>query len=417
MNQAKTIYVYFDHRSAGAPPILLGTLTVQQVRGREIFSFEFCPDWLKKHPGQPLDPDLQLYTGKQYTSKPNFGLFIDSAPDRWGRRLMQRKEALRARLEGVKPNVLTESDYLLGVHDETRMGALRFKTSPGGEFLNNDAAMAAPPWARLRELEEASRHLAADGPDSEREKWLAMLLAPGSSLGGARPKACVTAPDGSLWIAKFPGRGDAADVPGWEYATMRMARDAGLNVPDCSLERFSRQGSTFLVRRFDRDGADRIHFASAMTLLGRTDGTDAGQGESYLELAEFIMRCGAKPDTDLRELWRRIVFSIAVSNTDDHLRNHGFLLTQRGWELSPAYDINPNPEGQGLSLNISDTDNSLDFELAMDVAPLFRVGESDALVIRKKVSSVVARWRKYASGAGIGHTEQDVMATAFRAAQ
>ena len=155
-----------------------------------------------------------------------------------------------------------ESDYLLGVHDEARMGALRFKTSPDGVFLNNDAAMAAPPWTRLRELEEASRHLDDEGPDSEREKWLAMLLAPGSSLGGARPKACVTAPDGSLWIAKFPGRGDAADVSAWEYVTMRMARDAGLNVPDCSLEHFSKQGSTFLVRRFDRDGADRIHFAA-----------------------------------------------------------------------------------------------------------------------------------------------------------
>ena len=380
MNTGKIIYAYFDHRSVRQAPVLLGTLTAQQVRGKEVFSFEFSKDWLREHPGQALDPDLQLYAGPQFTLKPNFGLFMDSAPDRWGRKLMQRREAYRARREGESPRILMESDYLLGVHDEARMGALRFKTSPDGHFLNDDQAMAAPPWARLRELEEASRHVDDDSTDSEREKWLAMLIAPG----------------------------DTSNTSAWEYAVMLMARDAGLNVPETKLEHFSKYGSTFLTKRFDRNGSERIHFASAMTLLGKTDGADAQQGESYLELAEFIMRYGARPDADLRELWRRIVFSIAVSNTDDHLRNHGFLLAESGWELSPAYDINPNPQGHGLSLNITDTDNSLDFELALEIASFFRIGNSEAKKISNKVSSTVAKWRRYATGAGIGHAEQEV---------
>ena len=195
---------------------------------------------------------------------------------------------------------------------------------------------------------------------------------------------------------------------------MRMAHDAGLNVPEIKLEHFSKYGSTFLTKRFDRNGSERIHFASAMTLLGKKDGADAQQGESYLELAEFIMRYGARPDADLRELWRRIVFSIAVSNTDDHLRNHGFLLAESGWELSPAYDINPNPQGHGLSLNITDTDNSLDFELAMDVAPFFRIGNSEAKKILNKIGSTVGKWRRYATDARIGHAEQEEMEPAFR---
>jgi len=414
MNTGKSIFVYFDHRSARRAPVLLGMLTAQQVRGKEVFSFEFSKEWLKQNPGQALDPDLQLYAGPQFTLKPNFGVFMDSAPDRWGRKLMQRREAYRARREGESPRILMESDYLLGVHDEARMGALRFKTSPDGSFLNDDQAMAAPPWARLRELEEASRHVDDDSTDSEREKWLAMLIAPGSSLGGARPKACISAQDGSQWIAKFPSHKDTSNTSAWEYAVMLMARDAGLNVPEIKLEHFSKYGSTFLTKRFDRNGSERIHFASAMTLLGKMDGADAQQGESYLELAEFIMRYGARPDVDLRELWRRIVFSIAVSNTDDHLRNHGFLLAESGWELSPAYDINPNPQGHGLSLNITDTDNSLDFELAMDVAPFFRIGDSEAKKILDKVSSTVAKWRRYATGAGIGHAEQEEMEPAFR---
>ena len=414
MSAAKNIYVYFADQTEARTPALLGILSAHISRGKEIFSFDFDKEWLRNNPAQRLDPDLQLYAGAQFATKPNFGLFMDSAPDRWGRMLMQRREAVKARKAGVKAKILSESDYLLGVYDETRMGALRFKTEAEGKFLNDDSAMAAPPWARLRELEQASRRLATDDDDKESGKWIAMLLAPGSSLGGARPKASVTDLGGNLWIAKFPAHNDTSNAAAWDYATMRMASDAGLNVPQAKLEKFSRLGSTFLVRRFDRNGTRRIHFASAMTLLGKSDGADAQSGSSYLDLAGFIIQYGAEPGEDLRELWTRIVFSIAVSNTDDHLRNHGFLLTDSGWALSPAYDINPNPQGFGLSLNITDTDNSLDFSLAREIAPMFRIKTKETDDIINRVLAVVSGWRTYASHAGISLSEQEQMQTAFR---
>lgn len=414
MSASQTIHVYWDHLRESQAPVLMGTLSVQISRGRELLAFEFDPEWLRAKPGQSLDPDLQLYAGPQFSTKPNFGIFMDSAPDRWGRNLMTRKEAIRARIAGEKPKPLLESDYLLGVYDETRMGALRFKSEPSGHFLNDDSAMAAPPWTRLRELEEACRHLEDDRDFSEHEKWLSMLIAPGSSLGGARPKASVVDPRGNLWIAKFPSRNDAANASAWEYAVLLMARDAGLCMPEAKLEKFSRYGSTFLARRFDRNGGQRIHFASAMTLLGKTDGADAQTGSSYLDLAEFMIKHGAAPRQDLAELWARMVFSIAVSNTDDHLRNHGFLLTDSGWSLSPAYDINPNPQGRGLSLNITESDNTLDLTLAEEVAPLFRLDPAAAGAIIQKIRSTVSHWRTYAARAGIGRAEQELMAPAFR---
>ncbi|MGE4564984.1 MAG: type II toxin-antitoxin system HipA family toxin [Victivallaceae bacterium] len=417
MSPAQTIHVYWDHRRRGAVPALMGILSVQLSRGKELFAFSFEKEWLKNNPVRNLDPDLQLYAGPQYASKPNFGLFMDSAPDRWGRTLMQRRAAMQARQAGQASKPLTETDYLLGVYDQTRMGALRFKTSPDGAFLHHDSALAAPPWARLRELEEACRHLEEDRDYPAHEKWLVMLLAPGSSLGGARPKASVTDPAGNLWIAKFPSRQDQANTAAWEFVAMQMAREAGIQIPECRLEQFSRFGSTFLARRFDREGDDRIHFASAMTLLGKNEGANAQDGSTYLELAEFITRYGARPQQDLTELWRRIVFSIAISNTDDHLRNHGFLLTASGWTLSPAYDLNPNPQRSGLALNITESDNALDFALAEEVAPLFRLSSGQAGEIIQRVRGAVSHWRQVASRAGIGRSEQEGMQNAFRVAE
>ncbi len=410
MASGKEILVYWNHLSSVAE--LFGTLSVQNIRNKEVFAFAFDENWLKKHPDyRSLDPDLQLYGGAQYTGKANFGLFMDSSPDRWGRKLMMRREAIRARKSNEKPRPLQESDYLLGVYDETRMGALRFKLSATGAFLNDDSAMAAPPWARLRELEEASRKLENDALSNEHEKWLAVLMAPGSSLGGARPKASITSPTGDLWIAKFPSRNDHGNTSAWEYATMQMAKDAGLDTPDVKLESFSRNGSTFLCRRFDRKKGKRIHFASAMTLLGKSDGD---KETSYLELAEYIVAFGAKPQEDLRELWKRIVFSIAVSNTDDHLRNHGFLLSAQGWRLSPVYDLNPNPEGSGLSLNITEDDNSLDFELALEIAPYFRLNANEASTILRSIQQVVSNWRGYARRNGIANADMELMSPAFK---
>jgi serine/threonine-protein kinase HipA len=414
MSDSRDIFVSFA--GAGDSVCPLGVLKVQETRGKEFFSFAFDEDFLlSRREFPPLDPELNFYSGAQYPSNGLFGLFLDTCPDRWGRRLMQRRAAELVR-QGLRESArLRESDYLLGVCDETRMGALRFRLSPDGPFLNDDAAMAVPPLARLRELEEASRHLEEEDDPVRDDQWLSLLLAPGSSLGGARPKANVRDPDGSLWIAKFPSHNDQSNVSAWEYATMRMARDCGLQTPPCALKSFSRRGATFLVKRFDRKDGERIHFASAMTLLGRADGADAASGASYLELAQFMLQNSASPVEDLHELWRRIAFSIAVSNTDDHLRNHGFLLTQKGWRLSPVYDVNPNAQGSGLSLNISEDDNALDFALVMEVAPFFRLTRDQATEILHRIRQVGASFRTYADQAGIPRGDQEEMSGAFRA--
>jgi len=401
-----------------AQSTLMGTLRSTQVRGKEVFLFEYANNWLQSGNVQSLDPDLQLYSGQQYLGegKSNFGIFLDSSPDRWGRVLMDRREALLARTEERKPRTLFETDYLLGVFDGHRMGALRFKEDESGEFLNNNSEMASPPWTSIRELEEASLRLEEDDvDDTEKIKWLNMLMAPGSSLGGARPKASVQDAKGQLWIAKFPSRNDNKDIGAWEKVVHELALRAGLNVADAMVGTYYSRQHTFITKRFDRnEKGDRTHFASAMTLLGYTDGTNFQSGVSYLDLAGFIIQNGAQADKDLEELWRRIVFYICVSNTDDHLRNHGFLLTSTGWILSPAYDINPVETGNGLSLNISETDNALELELAREVAPYFRISTKRMKEIVDTVKRSVGRWNVLAEKLGISKRERGVMAKAFR---
>lgn len=346
MNKEKTIYVFADFLPYHNE--LIGTIYLSQIRGKEFCSFEYDHNWLQNQ-NMVLDPDLQLYSGRQFITdeKIIFGVFADSCPDRWGRRLMNRREELRARERQEKPKKLLESDYLLGVYDESRMGALRFKTDLDGDFLSNDEEFATPPWTSLRELEQASLAFEADSNPLD-TKWLKQLLAPGSSLGGARPKASVLAPDGSLWIAKFPSKHDDFNSGAWEMVVHDLAMLCKLNVPEAKAENFSKLGTTFLVKRFDRIDDQRIHFSSAMTMLGKTDGASAADGSSYLEIASFLKANGGTPKKDLIELWKRIVFSMAVSNTDDHFRNHGFLLTNSGWELSPLYDVNPDIYGEYL---------------------------------------------------------------------
>ena len=410
----RTIEVYADWIGLDSAT-RLGTLSVQAPRGKEVFSFEYDATWLRRDDNRILDPDLRFYKGPQYagSGKPNFGLFLDSSPDRWGRVLMRRREVILARKEGRAPRRLGEADYLLGVYDKNRMGALRFKV-PGSEaYQSSDAAMATPPWSTLRDLEYASFLVEHEEDDEKLDPWLAMLIAPGSSLGGARPKASVVDEKGELWIAKFPGKDDERNWGAWEMLVAELARAAGIEMSECRLDSFSKRGSTFLTKRFDRIGEGRIHFASAMTLLGRKDGDDAAAGASYLELAEFIMRSGSRPDADLGELWKRIVFSIAVSNTDDHLRNHGFLLDAKGWRLSPAYDINPFPDSAGLSLAIDEHDNSLDFGLALSVAPYFRLSKPEALSIMEAIRGVTATWRERAKALGIRKPEIERMQRAF----
>ncbi len=326
-----------------------------------------------------------------------------------------RREMIRARREARSARPLKESDYLLAVHDHTRMGALRFKHEEAGAFVGYDADLPVPPWTSLRELETAVRHYEKETSlDSEHEKWLSMLLAPGSSLGGARPKANIQDMEGELWIAKFPSRGDANNIGAWEMVAYDLGLRFGLRLPECRLEKHSQHGSTFLSRRFDRNGQRRIHFASAMTLLGRIDGDDYSSGCSYLDLAEFIVKYGAEPNRDLEELWRRVVFGMAVSNTDDHLRNHGFLLTPHGWRLSPAYDINPDNHGGGLALNVSMDDNSLDFGLALSVAEHFRVELKQAQALVREARKITATWRETALKFHIPRQEIEEMSPAFK---
>lgn len=412
-----TVYVYADWVSLGQPT-LMGLLHSPFVRGKEIFSFEYDDNWLRSRSSQVMDPDLGLFSGIQYVNddKPNFGIFLDSSPDRWGRMLMDRRESAHARIEGRQPKNLFETDYLLGVHDGQRMGAIRFKNSPDGQFLNNSTNMTAPPWTSIRELEHASLMLEEEvEDDKESLKWINLLLTPGSSLGGARPKASVLDDKNALWIAKFPSLQDNRDVGGWEKVVSDLAKNSGVNVSTSDVGKFHSKNHTFLTRRFDRTPkGERIHFASAMTLLGHVDGTNHSTGASYLDLAEFIMQSGANPDADLEELWRRIVFYISVSNTDDHLRNHGFLLTDRGWKLSPAYDINPVPTGTGLSLNISTKDNALSLDLALEVAPYFRIEGGKARQIINTVKSQVGKWDALAERIGISTSERSLMARAFR---
>lgn len=409
----RTLYIFFDDAYA-SQPALVGTLESQILRGKEVFSFAFTEEWLGNTRCRMLDPELQLYAGRQYLAdgKTNFGMFLDSTPDRWGRVLMERRESLKAQLENRSRNIMHETDFLLGVHDDTRMGAIRIKSNLDGDFLDNDSQWSAPPITSLAELEHASWLLEQDDTP-ELRKWLQILLAPGSSLGGARPKANLKNSDGRLWIAKFPSRNDNTNVGAWEALTMELARRCHIQVAPFELRYMNNKYATFLTQRFDRDDIGRrLHFTSAMTMLGYSDGETVGC--SYLELADWISRYCCRVEENLLQLFRRIVFNIAVSNCDDHLRNHGFLLTRNGWILSPAYDLNPQYYGTGLSLNINDNDNRLDYDLVLEIAPYLGVSMDMANAIVEETKATVSGWRKLAQQYHIPREEQELMASAYR---
>ena len=411
----KRIFVYDDFSTD--QPVLMGSLYVNVIKGGESYSFEYDKGWLKKTGlTLTLDPELMPYSGRQYpTGKNIFGLFADASPDRWGRVLMNKRERILAEKEGRKPSKLYDSDYLLGVYDETRMGGIRFKVNQEGPFLSDDNETAAPPWATLRTLEEASRNFENDETGLT-EKWLNQLIKPGSSLGGARPKATVVDTKDQLWIAKFPSKNDENDTGAWEIVAHDLAALCGLNVPEAKLEKFSPLGSTFLIKRFDRLGSKRVHFASAMTLLGKKDGASAADGSSYLDIAAFIKSYGAQPKKDLIELWKRIVFNMAVTNTDDHLRNHAFILTDKGWILSPLYDVNPVPYGDELSLNVDEDDNSISIDLAVQTAVKFGISKSDAEAVAEDILQIVRdNWERIAARYALTRRQIEEMRPAFNA--
>jgi serine/threonine-protein kinase HipA len=402
MTVAEVMVVLDDARLNA--PVDVGLLSRERRGTVEVIRFAYSEAWLEEVPEAfPIDPELPLYAGDQFPrgTRELFGVFRDTSPDRWGRVLMERREALEARTDERKPRRLGEWAFLLGVSDATRMGALRLRERGSEQRFVDYRALGAPPAARLRELEAIAR--AIDAPDSEERPeyaaWLRQLVAPGSSLGGARPKATFAAPDGTLWIAKFPGRQDRFDVGAWEFLAHELARSAGISVPDARLMELGSEHHTFAVRRFDREGDRRRLYASAMTLLLRDDGDAA----SYVEIAQALQDNG-EPETiasDLEQLYRRVIFNVLIGNRDDHLRNHGFLRGRRGWRLAPAFDLNPNPYRDEHALALDESSASPSLSAVRKTHDFYRLSSAAAPRIEQQVRAALDDWPRIARSIGI----------------
>ena len=374
-----------------------------------VVSFAFSPAWLGRRQRLVLDPSLGLFEGDQYIEGGSIpALFNDAAPDRWGRTLMQRREAASARREGRKPRTLDDWDFLVGVNDAMRMGAVRLRDARSEAFVS-DEKVSVPPIARLRQLQSyAQRVERGERLDrGEEDEEIALLVAPGSSLGGTRPKANVRAEDGSLWIAKFPAANDSWDVGGWEALLVDLAAEAGISVPDVAAMKVGGQYQTFLARRFDRTAAARHAYASAMTLTGKHD----REPSSYLDVAEAITRFGSPEsiESDLEQLFRRLVFNVTVGNRDDHLRNHGFLGFANGWRLSPVFDVNPAPGMVEHVLRIDGDNPEPNIDLARGTARYYRLAERTANLIIEQVRHAVADWQHRAQVRGLTRDDIDRM--------
>lgn len=399
------------HADLSGTPHLVGRLWSRTRKDRESATFEYDRSWLSNPVRFSLEPALMLGPGPFHTAsgQPLFGAIGDSAPDRWGRTLMRRAERRRAERSRETPRTLGEIDYLLLVDDETRSGALRFSGRPEGPFLAADVPGKIPPLVELPRLLSAAEHVL---DDKDTNDDLRLLLAPGSSLGGARPKASVRDRGGALAIAKFPHKGDEVNAVLWEAVALTLAAKAGIPVPDWRIEHVARK-PVLLTRRFDRVSGARVPFLSAMSMLGAKD----NEPRSYLEIADVLRRYGASPTEDIRELWRRMVFNILISNTDDHLRNHAFLWTgPTGWRLSPAYDLNPVPvdiKPRVLSTTIDMNDGTASMELAFEVAGYFGLDPKGAKRVAGQVGKAAAGWRTLAKKLGIRAAEIDRMASAF----
>lgn len=391
----------------------VGKLWFHVRGGRESASFEYDRQWLDNSERFALEPALDLSEGAFHTKHDIgvFGAIGDSAPDRWGRLLIRRAATANAKAVGTTPKTLFEIDYLLAVSDETRQGALRFSV-PSQEtiFLAPKEKTSIPPLVALPKLLSATEKFIADDASAADLK---LLLAPGSSLGGARPKASVLDKDGSLAIAKFPRRDDEVNIVIWEAITLVLAKNAGIDVPTWRLENILNK-AVLIIKRFDRYNGQRIPFLSAMSMIGARD----NEQHSYLELAYALSQYGAFPDNDMAQLWRRIVFFVMVSNTDDHLRNHGFLYERyNGWKLSPAYDMNPTPidiSPRVLTTAIDLTDTNASLETAMSVAKDFRLHKKQALHIMEEVSAAVRQWHRVALEFGVSRQECERMSSAFQ---
>ena len=396
---------------------LVGELTMDSIRGGETYGFKFEPSWLKKHGSVSLSDDLNNYVGMQYgqPGKDIFGCFSDSLPDRWGRTLVLRREQILAAEEKRPVRRLSSMDYLLGIDDATRMGGFRFKESLDGEFINCAHELQIPPIASIRELIAASQEieLSEEKNSLPEKRWIMQLVQPGTSLGGARPKASVVDENKHLYVAKFPSRKDLYDVGLWEHFAHLMAKSAGINCAETKVITAGSKYHTLLSKRFDRNEAGkRIHFASAMTMLGLTDGQNASTGNGYLDIVDFILQGCCDVEKNLQELYRRVAFNIAIGNTDDHFRNHGFLLTPKGWTLSPAYDLNPTlARDQSLLINAYTTESNLD--ILLDSCDDYMISSKVAGSIICEVKDTMASWSKLATSIGLSLTEQNMFKERF----
>ena len=412
----KKLYVYADFDWFKEAE-LIGELGYEFLRGVDSYSFTFNNKWLRQHSDLFLSDDLNHSPGQQHTQpdKDLFGCFSDALPDRWGRTLLLRREQIAAAEENRPVRRLSSFDFLTGIDDFSRMGGFRFKEDPDGEFINMSESLKIPPLTDIRELISASAEIEKSEeknmlPD---KKWIAQLVQPGTSLGGARPKANVVDTDKTLYVAKFPSRKDDYDVGLWEHFSHLLATKAGVNVAKTKVLATGEKYHTLLSQRFDRtNDSKRIHFASAMTLLGLSDGDNATTGHGYLDIVDFIIQSCTDVERNLQELYRRVAFNICIGNTDDHFRNHGFLLPAKGRTLSPAYDMNPTLN-EYQSLLISSTSNKADLSILLDACEDYMLNRNTAEKIISEVIEAIKGWRELATRLGISKREMDMFSGVF----
>lgn len=381
-------------------PELVGELCYEKLRGSESYAFRFDNNWLKFHAGIKLSEDINNYPGLQYTQPGNdiFGCFSDALPDRWGRTLLKRREQIQASEEKRAVRNLSSFDYLMGIDDFSRMGGFRLKRELDGDFINVSPSLKIPPLTELRQLVLASQEVEKSEENDvlPEKKWIAQLIQPGTSLGGARPKAGVLDDSGNLCIAKFPSRKDDYDTGLWEHFSHLLARKAGIYAAQTKVLGGLGKYHTLLSKRFDRtDEGKRIHFASSMSLLGLRDGDNAQGGYGYLNIVDFILQSCCDVEKNLQELYRRVAFNICIGNSDDHFRNHGFLLTPRGWTLSPAYDMNPTLN-EYQSLLINESSNKADIRTLLESCESYMIKKEVAENIIRQVQAAVAGWENIA---------------------
>ena len=409
----KKLYVYADFDWLKEIEFV-GELGYESLRGSDSYSFSFHDEWLRKHGNMFLSEDLNNYPGMQYTQpgKDVFGCFSDALPDRWGRTLLLRREQITASEEGRPIRRLSSFDFLTGIDDFSRMGGFRFKEEKDGDFINVDESLKIPSLADVRELIAASMEIEKSEEENQlpSKKWINQLVMPGSSLGGARPKASVIGEDKTLYVAKFPSRNDDYDAGLWEHFAHLLAQKAGVNAAHTEVLSVGEKYHTLLSRRFDRtQGGRRIHFASAMTLLGLSDGDNATTGHGYLDIVDFILQNCTHVEANLQELYRRAAFNVCIGNSDDHFRNHGFLLTTKGWILSPAYDMNPTLN-EYQSLLISADSNKADLSILLDACEDYMLNRKTAEKIILEVIDAVKNWRELAIRLGLSKREMEMFA-------